>query len=401
MLSIIIPTMKDNIPYLKACVESIKKYATNDNYEIIVVSNPDPIYDIDIDGIRRLHSPEQGQCRAVNLGVREAKGEYILISDDDVIFPKNWEDLVEKAKEVEFLSGNFVESGVKGGVAAPFITKDFGNTPDEFKWEEWENNDLAEDKWEDGFGFPLICKKEFWEKIEGYDEEYDPWGSNCDSDLEYKVMLAGVMPRRWRGAPTYHFGQVSGIFTREEADPYLQKNKTYFERKWGIRRADCPDIWYCNFIIDGEGLKYKPDWMKDDLVYYNNFSLRHVGWVTANPGLFERFWCQLMGFKKVWESRLSREMCQTLFDIDDEATCRRYEGHGTTIETHHFDKEISSERYPYNRFGIHHICLNVDDRIKLLKKYPFEKRIYNNPAGHQNIFIRDFEGNWVELYTQV
>lgn len=102
--------MRDNISYLKCCVDSIKKYLKED-HEIIVISNPDPYYEIPIKGIKRLHSSKQGQCVSVNMGVREAKNDYVLISDDDVVFSPNWEELLEKAKETEFLSGNFVESG--------------------------------------------------------------------------------------------------------------------------------------------------------------------------------------------------------------------------------------------------------------------------------------------------
>jgi len=394
-ITIVIPTMKNNLPYLKCCVESIKKYST-ENHEIIVVNNPDD-YEIPIKGITQIYSSVQGQGRAVNLGAEAAKNEYVLISDDDVVFPPNWEEMIKKAKEVDFFSGNFVESGKKGGVAAPFIIKDFGDNPENFNWEKWEKF-KGEDKWENGFGFPLICKKSFWEKIEGYDENYDPWGSNIDSDLEYKVMLAGVMPKRWRGAPTYHFGQVSGIFKHQD---YWQKNRTYFEQKWGLRRADTPNIWYCDLIIDGDNLRYKPRWAKlkdNPFVYNKKLKLKHVGWVTNNPDLFERFWCGILGFKKVWESHLTPKMCKALFDIKGGALCRRYEGWGTTIEIHEFEEKIPEDNYPFNRFGIHHICLQVDDREKFLKLYPFKKYVYNNPKGHQNIFIRDFEGNWIELY---
>ena len=393
-MTIIIPTMKDNLVYLKACVESIKKYSTQE-HEIIVISNPE-YYDIPIEGIKRLHTDRQGQCGAVNLGVKEATQEYILISDDDVIFPPNWEDMIEKAKEVEFMSGVFVENGSKGGVAAPFITKDYGNTPEDFNWEEW-GKVQGEDKWENGFGFPLICKKSFWERIEGYDENYDPWGSNCDSDLEYKVMLAGVMPKRWRGAPTYHFGQVSGIFDHTE---YWRKNRTYFEQKWGIRRADCPAIWYCDFIIDGDNLKYKPGWAKYDFVYYKHFELKHTGWLSNNVDLFERFWCGLLGFEMVWESK-GKEMFKTLFDIDSEGTVRRYEKDGITIEVHFFEEKAPENNGSFFNKGINHFCLLVDDRDKFLKTYPFDKRIYDNPKGHQNIFIKDFEGNFIEIYQRL
>lgn len=262
-ISIIIPTLKDNLPYLKMTIESIKKYAKED-HEIIVVTNNGPAWDVPIEGIKVIHNEAQGQGGAVNLGVKNATNEYIYISDDDVVFPPNWEELTEKVKEVEFLSGNFMESGKKGGVAAPFITNDCGDTPDTFDYEKWEKDsiEMKEDKFENGFGFPLLCKKELWEKIEGYDESFDPWGSGIDSDLEYKLMLLNIMPKRWRGVLTYHIAQVSGTFWKPEADEYLARNRVNFERKWGLAKAPAPNIWYCDFKLNNNNLIYRPEWAK-------------------------------------------------------------------------------------------------------------------------------------------
>jgi len=266
-ISIVIPTLKENYPYLKMCVDSIKKYS-HENHEIIVAVNnlkgeeiPDTIKQIE--GIKLLAINEQGQGRATNLAVEQAINKYILVADDDTVFPPNWEELTEKAKEVEFLSGVFMENGKKGGIAPAFIQGDCGNTPEEFDWNKWKKESIErrEEKMENGFGFPLVCKKELWQKVEGYDSDgYDPWGSNIESDLEYKIMLYGIMPKRWRGVITYHFAQISGTFTKPEAEPYLQKNRSYFERKWGIARAKALMIWYCEFGIPLDTLRYRPDW---------------------------------------------------------------------------------------------------------------------------------------------
>ena len=54
-------------------------------------------------------------------------------------------------------------------------------------------------------------------------------------------------------------------------------------------------------------------------------SLKHVGWVTRRPDLFERFWCDIFGFKKIWESEVTPTMTKILFGLDEGAHCRRYE----------------------------------------------------------------------------
>jgi len=402
MISIICPvlinakTKQDNWSYLEKCVHSFKKNSKGE-HEFIVATNNGEFIECPIEGVKQVHIERQGQCGAVNLGVKEAHNEYVMIIDEDFIFPLNWEELVEKAKEYDFVSGNLMERG------GSFAICDCGGLLnfDEQKFEA-ESLRMAKQEWETGFGFPLICKKSVWELVEGYDEGYDPWGSNCDSDLEYKLMLAGIMPMRWKGVLFYHFVSVSGTFAPENHS-FWQQNIRRFEEKWGLLRANSPHIWSCDFVIDGEKLRYKPKWAKlenNPNVYYKKFELRHTGWLSNNVDLFERFWVGLLGFQKIWEST-GKEMFKELFDIDATGTVRRYERDGITIEVHFFDKEAPQNNGSFFNKGINHFCLLVDDRDRFLKLYPFEKRVYNNPKGHQNIFIKDFEGNYIEIYAKL
>lgn len=125
--------------------------------------------------------------------------------------------------------------------------------------------------------------------------------------------------------------------------------------------------------------------------------LDHVGFVTNNPEKFEKFWVGILGFKRIWESKLTPEICKFLFDIDYGVLCRRYEKDDMVIEIHCFDKPVIESSKQFNRFGLNHICLFVDDRREFLKQYNLKAKIYDNPRGHKNIFLQDFEGNWIEL----
>lgn len=124
-------------------------------------------------------------------------------------------------------------------------------------------------------------------------------------------------------------------------------------------------------------------------------SLDHVGWVTNNLKLFEEFWVDILGFEKIFESQIPNEMNQTLFGCNS-AYCARYKK-DFTIEVHVYDEPVYEKMPKFNTFGINHIALLVDDRKEFLKKFDFQKRVYHNPKGWDNIFIRDFEGNWIEL----
>ncbi len=123
----------------------------------------------------------------------------------------------------------------------------------------------------------------------------------------------------------------------------------------------------------------------------------HIGWVTNDLQKFESFWVKILGFKKIWESILSPEMTKTLFGINCGAKCIRYKKGKVTVECHLFDKPVVENKLRFRKFGINHIALHVQNRAKFLKLYHFQVHIYHNPKGWDNIFIRDFEGNWIEL----
>lgn len=125
--------------------------------------------------------------------------------------------------------------------------------------------------------------------------------------------------------------------------------------------------------------------------------LDHVGWVTSDPEKFEAFWVDILGFEKIWESYLSSELAQTLFGINHGARCLRYKKGDLTIEAHVFDEPVIGLPILFDRFGLNHIALHVEDRQEFLEQYDFDTYVYHNPKGWDNIFVRDFEGNWIEL----
>lgn len=123
----------------------------------------------------------------------------------------------------------------------------------------------------------------------------------------------------------------------------------------------------------------------------------HVGWITNDVAEFEKFWVDILGFEKVWESRLSPELAHTLFGVGYGASCLRYKHGDDVIEVHKFDVPVEINSTSFIKHGINHIALLVDDRQEFLKKHDFTTHVYHNPKGWDNIFIQDFEGNWIEL----
>ncbi len=267
-VTIIIPTLATKISSraLKLCVESLKETC---DCRIVVAHNGlygSPVWAED-EQVEVFTLMEQGQCRATNYAVENfVKTEWIMIFNDDMIVPPGWfKKLTNPVDNFNLLvaSPNLVEPQ-KG--APPFIEKFCGGVGGDFDeqcflefvalYKEHEN--YPEGTIEDGLNFPLLMRKDVWDTIGGYDEAYDPWGSNSDSDLQHKIMIAGIIPKRVKGALVYHFSQTSGTFHPDHRDKW-EENRRYFTEKWGFERAKSPEIWY-RPTIPYDKLKYKPKW---------------------------------------------------------------------------------------------------------------------------------------------
>lgn len=267
----IIPSLyTETADYLKLAVESLRETV---DWDIIVVTNGSmakPKLD-HIKGITiHLHTPAQGQCVAVNTGAQIASPDtdYLFIANDDMYFAPDWnknlrfDDLV--------FSPNLVEPDNNNGSAPPFLKLGAnGYTLEEFDKDVVDNfiNNHVLDAYgrteeEDGFNFPVFVNREVWRTIGGYDQAYDPWGSNSDTDLQTKFLLAGIMPKRYRDVLVYHFSNKSGTFDGTHQEEW-QRNFDYYTHKWGFNRDMLPtDVWYCKDVLpENESMiKYNPPW---------------------------------------------------------------------------------------------------------------------------------------------
>jgi len=133
-----------------------------------------------------------------------------------------------------------------------------------------------------------------------------------------------------------------------------------------------------------------------------SIAIDHIGWITRDIGLFEEFWCRRLGFELVFESYLDSERSRALFGLDVSGTIRRYQRGSVVVEIHQLDS-IAEASQDFNRFGINHIALHVEDQEAFLREIndgearQVPAHRHANPGGWFNLFIHDFEGNWIEI----
>ena len=202
---------------------------------------------------------DQGQCKAVNAAASTVETKWMLVTNDDMVYAPGWFEKLTEGMEDKLCVSPVLVEPISG--APPFIKKLYGRH-DSFEMDKWlEFARGHEDKtWETGFNLPFLIRMDLWEVIGGYDINYDPWGSNGDSDLQAKIHLAGTGTWRNRNSTVYHFSQTSGTF-KPENRPHWSKNWNYFIQKWGFeRQGDSHKVWGSQDLIDYDRLIFNPHW---------------------------------------------------------------------------------------------------------------------------------------------
>ena len=261
-VSIIMPVWGKNPEERYALKESLTSILETCECQIVVVLNGGLMAPEEVpqyERVRVVEVPEQGQCRAVNIGAAMTDTPWVMVTNDDHTYPPGWfEKLV--AHEVPCVSPLLIEPRSGAPTFEVYFCGGAGGDFDKDKFLSYARNRNPAIHLRTGFNLPFLISRELWDTVGGYDENFDPWGSNGDSDLEYKIRLAGVMPRQCPPCGIYHFSQTSGT-SHPDNRPYWDKNWHYFIEKWGFERASSPEIWTATFEIPMEKLKYKPEWV--------------------------------------------------------------------------------------------------------------------------------------------
>lgn len=233
--SILIPSW-NNLPYLKLCVESIRK---NSFYEHQIIVHVNEGQDGTLDWIKAdpaldyTYSKQNvGVCYALNASSQLAHTDYILfINDDMYVCPEwdlaLWEEIEKIGNPYFFLSATAIEAKAASNCS---IERSFGTDIKTFDEERLlrEYNLLKLDDWSGSTWPPNIVHKKIWDLVGGYSIEFSP-GMYSDPDFSMKLWIAGV--RLFKGVSrsrVYHFGSLS---VRR-----IKKNPGYYQfiAKWGI-----------------------------------------------------------------------------------------------------------------------------------------------------------------------
>lgn len=240
MISVIIPTYKEP-EHLDLCLQSIFEGQSNANEIIVVV---DGFYDINKPILDKYPAvsvldlgENQGLTVATNWGVYNASQKWVLIVNDDNVFPRNWDQkLLKDAQEGVVLSPNQIEPNPS--MFKQFHIKDLGKTPDSFdllKFWEYEQSLEKLPVETTGCTLPFLMTKHDFLAVGGWDELY-PSPHVVDWDFFLKCEYVGFVMKRTYEAQFYHFAGAATRKTPEQSAESSRKEvlaHEFFARKWG------------------------------------------------------------------------------------------------------------------------------------------------------------------------
>nr|WP_082446732.1 glycosyltransferase [Cytobacillus solani] len=237
LTSIIILTY-NNLEYTKQCLESIRKYTDRDTYELIIIDN-NSVDDtkewlLKQDDIRVIINKENlGFPRGCNQGIELAKGDNILLLNNDVIVTENWlSNLV-----------NSLYSDKRIGAVGPVtnsaayytaIPVEYSNLNEMHNFAQRFNKSDSE-KWEERLkliGYCMLIKREMVDKIGLLDERFTP-GNFEDDDYSVRIRQAGYKLLLCKDTFIHHYGSVSWKENISGYGELLSENERKFMEKWG------------------------------------------------------------------------------------------------------------------------------------------------------------------------
>ena len=246
LASIIIPCW-NGLRYTKECVESVLKH-TDTPFELIVVDNGSQdgtsryVRSLKDRRIRLIqNSLNLGFAKAINQGMRAAKGRYFVWLNSDTIVTPNWlkrmTHLADRAPWVGGV-GPYTNSGPQPQIMRiPY--NDLRALP-AFS-EAWAMQNSGKAKWTVRLaGFCFLVKKEVVRKIGLLDERF---GLGCYEDYDFclRIRQAGYSLYIAEDAFVHHHGhktfEHNGISDSEAA----RQNREVFIEKWCRRSLEFLD----------------------------------------------------------------------------------------------------------------------------------------------------------------
>jgi O-antigen biosynthesis protein len=236
----------NHLDYTKQCIESLFRYTSHINFELILINNGSSDgteeYFCSLTNAIKISFPKNiGVDKAINYGFRMAQGKYTLNLSNDIVVTTHWLDnLIECA-----------ESDEKIGMVVPVCGVSSNNQQvdlnyhslDEMQQLAKDYNISNPDLWEERLKlvtYTCLFRTKVQKAMGGFDEEFNP-GAYDDDAISFRIRRAGYRLILAKDTYVHHFGSVT--FNAEYSKNNLaQRNLNLFYSKFGVHP------WQASFI---------------------------------------------------------------------------------------------------------------------------------------------------------
>lgn len=237
--SIIILTY-NNLVYNHICIDSIRKYTTENTYEIIVVDNNST------DGTREwlksqtdikviLNDENVGFPKGCNIGIvaSEKENDILFLNNDTVVTPR-WldnlkaclcsDDEIGATAAITNNCSNYQAINVPYSDIKNMVT--FADANNISNPEKWEGKSRL-------VAFCMLIRREVLNKVGAFDERFSP-GNFEDDDLSMRIIESGYKLMLCNDSFIHHFGSTSFNKDYNKFNNLLRTNAEKFQEKWGF-----------------------------------------------------------------------------------------------------------------------------------------------------------------------
>jgi O-antigen biosynthesis protein len=235
LTSIVILT-HNQLAYTHECVESIRRL-TDEPYELIFVDNAST--DGTVDYLRSLpnahvilNTENRGFPAGVNQGIAAARGEQILLLNNDTVVTTGWLHRLLRALHGDSTIGLVGPcSNQVSGPQQVEVGYDAVGSLDGFAWDWGKTHDGRTETTDRLVGFCLLIRRAVVDALGGFDEQF---GVGCFEDDDYclRALRAGFRAVIARDAFVHHYGGRTFVGSGVDFAALMNENDRRFREKW-------------------------------------------------------------------------------------------------------------------------------------------------------------------------
>lgn len=241
--------------FTKLALDSIREHTAGE-YEVIIVDNGSAPETVEwlrtLTDVRVIYNTEnRGYAGGNNQALAAARGEYVVLLNNDVVVTEGWlEDLIDAFERVPGLGISAPRSNRIAGdqIVADAVYADVGQMHEfaRSRRAQFRRQGYLTDR---AIGLCLCVDRRLIEEVGGFDERYGA-GNFEDDDFSLRARAAGYRIWVCNDVFIHHFGSQTFAANKVDWSATMRGNWTKFAEKWGYPTEYPEHGYHPSFAID-------------------------------------------------------------------------------------------------------------------------------------------------------